>query len=130
MMSFDTVSILEPNFKTSFSPICKIEVTNTFSCNVGSVKCTNSFDVAPGNNLHTTLDFITFLFESHVVILFVMLFPKITTFFFCLISVSLRGLSLGTVNKDSLSWLVLQTSLWFSIFCAWCFDFQLLLCVA
>ena len=62
MISFETVSILEPNFKISFTPICQIEVSNSFFCDVGFMQCTKSFDVAPGKNLHTTLDFINFVF--------------------------------------------------------------------
>ena len=89
MISFDVVSILEPNFKTSFTPIYKTEVSNSFSYNVGFMQWTKSFDVAPEKNLHTTLDFINFLFKSHVLIPFGMLSPKVTTFFFCVISVSL-----------------------------------------
>ena len=81
MISFDKVSILEPNFKTSFTPICKIEVSNSFSCKVGFIWSTESFDVAPGKNLHTALDFINFLFKNRVLIPFGMLSPKIIIFF-------------------------------------------------
>ena len=100
--NFDTVSILEPNFKTSFTPICKIEVSNSFSGNVGFMWCTKSFDVAAGQTLNTTLGFINFLFKSRGLIPFGLI-PKVTTFFFCVISISLWDLSPGTVNKDSFS---------------------------
>ena len=30
MISFDTVSILEPTFKTPFTPICKTEASNSY----------------------------------------------------------------------------------------------------
>ena len=66
MISLDTVSILEPNFKTSFTPICKTEVSNSFSCNVGFMQCTKSFDIAPRKSLHRTI-------KSYVLIPFGML---------------------------------------------------------
>ena len=61
------MSILEPNFKT-FTPICKIEVSNSFSWNVVFMLYMTSFDVGAGKNLHATLDFINFLFKRSILI--------------------------------------------------------------
>ena len=62
--------------------------------------CRKYFDVAPGKNLHTTLDIINFLFKNCALIPFGMLSPKIATFSFFVTSVSLYDVSPEKVEKD------------------------------
>ena len=125
MISFDTVPILEPDLKTSFTSICNVTAYITLIF----LQCWlyvmyKMFRCCARKNLHTTLDLIYFLFKRCILIPFGIPSLEITPFLFCVKSLSLCKLSPRTVNKDSSCWLILENCFWFSIYCDWCFAFS------